>query len=624
MARLGIVRSFWLAGLVLWTLACVSADAAEPRRVLLLHSFGPQFVPWNFITSRFREELTKQSPEKIDLYETSLESARFAPTEDQAPIIGYLNSLFAERKLDLIVAMGAPAARFVQRFRPQFFPSTPLLIAAAERRSVDEAALTANDTYVGTSLDFTRWITHILDVLPDTTHIAWAVGASPLERFWTEYFRRASEPLTGKVSFEWFTELSFEQMLERVAKLPPHSAIFFVDLRVDAAGVPLDSERVLEKLNAVTRAPIFSYVDGYLGRGVVGGPMMSTEELGRRLAAVSVRILGGEQPGSIKMAPLAEATPAYDWRELRRWGIAESALPAGSEIRFREPDVWDRYRFPILGILAAVLLQTALISWLIYEHRRRSLAEVRSRNAMAELAHMNRLETAGQLSASIAHEINQPVTGIILKASAALRWLAVDKPDVDKVKSALADIVGAGQRAGDIIMGVRAMFKKGMTAKSAINLNNLINTVLALLHLDLQKDDVRVETQLDQNLPAVTGDVVQLQQVILNLIVNAAEAMRTVDSRILKIESTRNASGTVSVSIEDSGIGIGEADRSRIFDPLFTTKTGGMGMGLSICRSIIESHGGKIWVSAAPLRGAIFRFELPASDSRDARQDLAA
>jgi signal transduction histidine kinase len=380
----------------------------------------------------------------------------------------------------------------------------------------------------------------------------------------------------------------------------------------------------LAQLHAVAKAPIFSYDESFFGGEIVGGPMLSVEEGSRQAAAVAKRILGGENAGDIRVPPVRFAAPRFDWRELQRWGISESRLPPGSEIYFREPSLWDQYRIPILAIIAAVLVQTGMISWLTYEHRRRSVAEVRSRNAMAELAHLNRLETAGQLSASIAHEINQPITGIVLKASAALRWITVEKPDVDRIRTVLTDIVGAGERTGDIIKGVRAMFKKDANAKTAINLNNLINTVLALLHLDLQKDGVRVETQLDEQLPVVIGDAVQLQQVILNLIVNAADAMRTVEPRVLQVRSNRTASGMVRVSIEDSGTGISEPDRVRIFDPLFTTKAGGMGMGLSICRSIIENHGGKIWVSAAASRGAVFQFELPAAESRPTSQDLAA
>jgi C4-dicarboxylate-specific signal transduction histidine kinase len=331
--------------------------------------------------------------------------------------------------------------------------------------------------------------------------------------------------------------------------------------------------------------------------------------------------LSGAAPQGAQLVEPPGGTFQFDWQELQRWGISESQLPPESEIRFRDPSVWAQYKLLIVGVVAAILVQSGLMGWLIYEHRRRSLAEVQSRNAMAELANVNRLATAGQLSASIAHEINQPVTGIVLKASAALRWL--DKADTDKIRNLLSDIVAAGQRAGDIINSVRAMFQNEENAKASINLNNLINTVLALLRMDLQKDGVRVETRLDEQLPPVIADAVQLQQVILNLIVNAMDAMRNAQPRVLKVQTSR-IPGKAHVSIEDTGPGISDSDRERIFNPLFTTKAGGMGMGLSICRSIVENHRGRIWVETVIGPGAIFQFELPAAEGRVASRDLAA
>src|SRR5436305_912292 len=340
-------------------------------------------------------------------------------------------------------------------------------------------------------------------------------------------------------------------MRAQAASLPPHSSIVWQLLNLDGAGISHEGDAALNKMRAAAHAPIFTYQGAYFGDRIVGGPMYSVQEVSREAAAVAMRILQGEKPSDIKVQPIGFSRPKYDWREMQRWGISESRLAPGREVYFRQPTLWDQYRWLILGVTAALLVQAALISWLVYEHRRRSHAEVRSRNAMAELAHMNRLETAGQLSASIAHEINQPVTGIVLKASAALRWLAVEKPDMERIRTTLTDIVGAGERAGDIIAGVRAMFNKGTNAKVPINLNNLINTVLALVRLDLQKDDVRVELQLDEQLPAVPADPVQLQQVILNLIVNAADAMRAVQPRVLKVQTNQSVSGTVRVSIED-------------------------------------------------------------------------
>ena len=267
----------------------------------------------------------------------------------------------------------------------------------------------------------------------------------------------------------------------------------------------------------------------------------------------------------------------------------------------------------VLALLVTLTLQAGLIAWLVHEHRQRKLAETRLRNASDELASMKRLAAAGELSASIAHEINQPICGIVLKANAALRWLTAEKPDVEKARGALRDIASMGHRAADIVAGVRAMFSKDTNAKVPVNVNNLVDTVLATVRTDLQSRGVRVETQLDKTLPAVSSDPVQLQQVILNLVVNAAEAMRTVQPRVLKIQTSHSVSGMVHGTIEDSGIGISAADRERVFDPLFTTRSGGMGMGLSICRSIIQNHGGSIWVAPAPSRGAIFQFELPAA-----------
>jgi hypothetical protein len=235
--------------------------------------------------------------------------------DDHAPVVEYLRSLFAGRKLDLVVAMGAPAARFVQRYRSQLFPSTPLLITGTDQRTFSDVPLTADDTAVAVTVDLTKFIENILQVLPDTTHIAWAIGVSPSEQFWTEKLRRVSQPFTNRVTFEWFNELSLEDMLKRAAVLPPHSAIFYADVRVDAAGVPYEQDRVLAGLRETTNAPIFGYLDGYLGRGIVGGPLISTQDLGRRAAAVALRILGGETAGHIKTPPLELGAPMYDWRE---------------------------------------------------------------------------------------------------------------------------------------------------------------------------------------------------------------------------------------------------------------------------------------------------------------------
>jgi len=275
--------------------------------------------------------------------------------------------------------------------------------------------------------------------------------------------------------------------------------------------------------------------------------------------------------------------------------------------------MWEHYSTQIILTACVVFLsQTASIGWLIYEHHRRHLAEVQARNSMAELTQLNRFATAGELSAAIAHEVKQPLTGMVTMANAAIRWLSKENPDIGRARDALDHVVVAGHRANDVITNVSAMFGKDTQEKTPTDLNKLLRTVLGLVYIDLRKHSIEAQVHLSEQLPLVLGNEVQLQQVILNLVMNAIESMvSAAEPRVLSIKSESAEHNTVLVSISDTGSGIGVADLSRIFKPMFTTKARGMGMGLSICKSIIESHHGQIWVSTGPPRGSVFHFELP-------------
>jgi signal transduction histidine kinase len=599
---------FCLAALLL--LGANENAAAQPKRILLMHSFGPTFGPWNAISARIREELRKQSPDPVDLYEASLQGERFAEAPDQGPFLDYLRGLFEGRDLDLMVAMGAPAARFMLRYRSNLFPSKPLLIAGADERTFMNGELGSNDAAVPVTIDPSLQIDDILRIRPETTDIAVAIGDSPLERFWFTQIQQSFERFGTRVTFHWLNKLSAESMVKQALTLPVRSAIYYATVRVDAAGEPQEEDRVLARLIEGGHSPVFTYIDSDFGQGIVGGPMLSSQAIAQQAAAVAVLMLGGEPPAKIKINTIAAGTPKYDWRQLRRWDISEALLAPGSIVRFRQPTAWESYRWQIALLAAAILVQAAMIMVLLYEHRRRRVAEVSARTSMSELMHMNRIATAGELSASIAHEVNQPLTGISARASAAARWLAKDPPDIEKVRNMLRDIIGASDRAAEVVSSVRAMFKKDSKERVAVDINKLIRVVLELVRVELQKNGVELQTELS-DLPPVECDPVQLQQVVLNLIMNAIEAMHDVQPRILRVGSKLASPHDVRVLVQDTGKGVDPMHLDRVFRPLVTTKERGMGMGLSICRSIIESHHGRIWVEAATPRGAIFLFELP-------------
>jgi C4-dicarboxylate-specific signal transduction histidine kinase len=254
--------------------------------------------------------------------------------------------------------------------------------------------------------------------------------------------------------------------------------------------------------------------------------------------------------------------------------------------------------------------------------RKRAEAEAREgerryREAQMELAHANRLATMGQLTASIAHEVNQPITGVVTNAHAALRFLEAGPVDLDEVRLALEDIVKGGNRAGDVVERIRDLIKKAPPRSDRLDINRLIPAIIDFARGETSRGGVQVKTALADHMPHIRGDRVQLQQVMLNLIVNAVEAMAGVaqESRSLLITTEKAESGGVLISVRDTGPGLPPAAVEHLFEPFHTTKANGMGIGLSICRSIVEAHGGRLWASANIPRGAVFEFALPADCS---------
>jgi signal transduction histidine kinase len=601
-----------LLSTVVLLLAMTGAALSEPKRVLLLHSFGRDFAPWNEYARTLHEELIRQSPDPIDLYEASLATARSAD-DQESPFVGYLSALFSKRRLDLVVAIGGPAVNFVQRHRQEVFPSTPAVYTALEHRRVSLSALTANDAVVAPANDFPVIIENILRVLPETTNIAVILGNSPLEKYWVDQLRGDFQRFEGRVTFSWFNELSLEEMLQRVAALPPRSAIFFGLLSVDAAGVPHEEGKALARIHATANAPVFNHEDHFFGQGIVGGPMISISTVSRQAASAAVRILGGETPGNIKTSPIGYATPKYDWRELQRWNISESRLPAGSEVHFRTPGLWEQYRPQMTAGVAALLLQAAIISWLLVERRRRYFAQAEANSRRREVVRLNRVTTANVLSSSIAHELNQPLGAILSNTEAAQILLKANPPDLGQIGEILSDIVRDEQRASEIIAGLRNLLNnRTETDLRTFELNDTVRDVVKIMASEFEKRGVVLRTLLASEALPVRCDPIHLQQVMINLVMNGVDAMDGEPRpHNLTVRTRQNAeSDFVEVRISDSGKGISKDNLASIFDAFVTTKPQGTGLGLPIARTILESYGGDIWAENRQ-RGAVFSFRLP-------------
>ena len=588
-------------------------DAAHPKQVLFLYSYGQSFQPWLTWSREIRRELDRQSPWPLSIQEHDLMTALAGSNAAEAKFIEYLTTLYAKAPPDLIVAFGAPAARFVQQYRHGLFPGTPMLLAAVNIRRVDQTMMTDRDAVVGTVVEHVPLIANILQLLPKTENIAVIIGDSPPERFWVEQLREELGPLLGdSVKLLFFNEQPLDRILESVAKLPANSAIFFQQLMVDGAGAVYGDKDPLKRILSVANAPVFTFDQSLFEDGVVGGPMNSPVEGARPTAAAAIRLLQGERAADITYPPIAFSAPTYDWRQLQRWNISESRLPPGSEVVFREPTAWQLYRWEIVLVTAALLLQAALIAVLLRERFGRQSAEMQVRQRMAELAHVNRFSTAGEMSALIAHEINQPLGAILSNAEAARLILQSPTPDTAALGEIVNAILRSDERAAEVIRSMRALLKKAPAELVSLDLSEVARETVEFLSMLARGRKVELVSLLAPNPLPIVGDRIQLQQVILNLIVNGIDAMETVraESRTVSVRTARDK-GFAELVVTDNGPGIPGSEQERVFEPFYSTKTEGMGMGLSIARTIVEAHNGSISVVSRGEGGAAFSIRLP-------------
>lgn len=719
-------------------LTAVGATGSEPKRVLVVHSFGSVAPPFTTHSIAFETELVEKMGERVDLDEVSLDMARYTDPNLQEALVEYLQKRQAHWQPDLVVPIGSPAGAFVEQYRDRLFPQTPILYTGMDRRRLGPDALKKNAAFIGEDFDVPGFIEDILQIAPATKNIAIVIGASPVEQYWAAAFRKEFEPFANRINFIWLNDLSLDQMLEKTRALPPDSFIFIVLLLRDATGVTHNADEALQRIHAVANAPINGIYQHQLGLGIVGGRLYQAELEGIESARIAVRILHGEPASSFPPKIVGPLSPRYDWRELKRWKINVERLPPGSVFSFREPTAWEQYGGWIVAGGSLCLVQAALIFGLLAnlaKRRRaeRSLSESEDRVALVadaaqlgvweidtatnevwvsekmrdlfqitpgkgddyaaflervhpddqplrdsaikraietrgsyeleyrillpdgtvrwisgrahcisdggggsarlrgvsmditerkrvekdvmeqrdELFHLSRVASLGQLSGSLAHELNQPLGIILTNAQAAQRMLAGDAPDIAELRDILADIVGENIRAGEVITRLRALLKRGETRLLPLALNEVIEDVLRLLRSDLVARGVTVQTTLIDGLPDVPGDEVQLQQILLNIITNACDAMaeNPQKDRILKI-STKVQPGKVCVVMQDQGCGLGESDASQIFQPFFTTKSYGLGIGLSICQSIVAAHHGKLWAEPNEGRGLTLYMEL--------------
>ena len=614
----GCLRGVLVVLLVLCFAAFTEGAQAAPtvRQILILQSLDRGSLVFDGFTANFRAALQERAGDPVTVVEFVVTPAGFTEPPEK-PVLDFLQSVFADRpQPDLIVTVGGPAAAFVREHRRDLFPHVPVLFAATEVRFLKDAALAENETAVTVSIDYTRLVEDILQLLPRTRHVFMVTGTGPLSTFWRAELERNFEPYRDRLTFIWSDDLSYAQVLQRAATLPPDSAIFYISSGTFATGGWQNEQRTLADFAARANAPVFGAQGVWLGAGIVGGRLLYIEDLGATAADVAARILKGESPAVIRIPPRLQGIAAFDGRQLRRWNISEARLPAGSDLRFRGPSLWRDYKREVLGVLSAVTLQSLLIVGLLYERRARQRAEVESRRSLALAADANRRVTVAALTGSIAHELSQPLNAILHNAQAGEMLVTSNRATPEMLREILSDIRTADVRASMIVERHRTMLRNRQLDTKPIDIHSVVRESVALVAHDARARQVQVDVELPPAPCVVTGDQVLLQQVLVNLMMNAMDAMADTppDRRRLRVynEVTRDA---VNVLVRDAGRGLPASVNGQLFEPFVTTKTDGIGIGLTIARTIVEAHRGRMAAINNPEGGATFTVTLPCNET---------
>jgi signal transduction histidine kinase len=602
---------FACTGLAMLISGCLPVSAAT-RHIVLFFDERVELPGLSLLEAELVRTLRSNSNEPIEVYREAMDLSRFSSSSYRTLLRDFLHAKYADKKIDVAIAVMAPAFDFLLANGDLTFPGTPIVFSGLDRQQLANRSLPPNVYGVLIKREFAPTLDLVLRLHPTTEHVVVVAGTSDFDnRLLLQAEKEFRHYLPDRLSFSYLSELSLEQVLERVSQLPIRSIVLYITMFRDGIGQPLVPHDVVERVSSVSSVPVYGFLDQYLGRGIVGGSLYSSSAVGAEAAKIALQLLTGVTPPE-KFVEVFSNKVAFDWRQMQRWGISENSLPPGSEIDFREIAVWQRYSWQIAFVVAVMLVQAGLIAILLHEHRRRQLAEVQSRQRMAELAHVNRFSTAGELAASIAHEINQPLGSILTNAETAAAILKSQSPDIVELKDIVNDILHDDRRASEVIRRMRSLLKKAPFELKNLDLNDLVrDTVDFLSSLAVGRKVELVSRIAPETLP-ILGDRIQLQQVILNLVVNGIDAMRDTSSenRIISIRTSR-IDNFATLSVSDRGPGVAEEQLKEIFQPFYTSKAEGMGMGLSIARTIIEAHHGLIWAKNRDHGGASFRIKLP-------------
>ncbi|MDQ0323820.1 signal transduction histidine kinase [Pararhizobium capsulatum DSM 1112] len=593
----------------------VGQTISETRapRILVLYPYDERIAATTVAGEAVRKRLLDATGGKIDLFSEFLDLSRFPEAEHVDRMGKFLAEKYAVRQPDVVIALGEQSANFIAKHRASLAKDARLVVAGFNRSTALRMNLPADVTGVFTEFNILKTAELARRLQPDARHLFVIGGSSEFDRWWLEAAKTDLTSFSKNYDTTYLENLTIEELAARAAAFPRDSIVLMLTIFKDRSGRNFIPRDAVKQIAANANAPIYGPYPTYLDYGIVGGNVVTFESLGTTVAELALDVLHGK-PVEHAQAPLVDMVDA---RQLKRWGLSDKYLPPGTVQMFRQPSLLEDHWIDVSVAVFVVALQSVVITILLLERRRRLKAEIQSRHRLLEVIHLNQSATAGALSASIAHELNQPLGAIRSNAEAASIVLRSPFPDLKLIEQILVDIRDDDQRAHDIISRMRGLLKKRREIDwQVFDLNELTSTAIKILQGEAVRRGIVVSSSRAEDPLPIRADRLHVQQVILNIAINAMDSMGVAGTnKNISLETRLTKDAKAELSISDSGDGIPEDKLATIFEPFYTTKAAGTGLGLSIARTIAETYGGRILASNRCGGGAVFRLVLPLARS---------
>jgi signal transduction histidine kinase len=596
----------------------LAQETKETKTILIIFGLAPNQPAYIPLLNGIREKLDEEFYENYNLYFEYLDLRRYPNGNFPKELFDSFNKKYRDIHIDLLISFGTNAVPTIKEFAEDYLLNLPTIsmdLDFSDYGFVPEMKLNDKTTIVNMEIDPAKSIDFDVKLFPEISSVYFLSGVSPLDKLFLAIGREWAEKNLLDKKVTYVTDLKMQEVLDKLRQLPEKSIVFVGSFNLDADSVEYNNPEAIRLISSQSNSPVFGYSDLGIGDGPVGGYIASFSKVGLFVGNAAVKILNGADPNSIEVAEHDYYEYVFDWRALKRWNLLKSDLiPAGSTIMYEDISFVDRYKWVGGLVLLFLVLQTLLIANLFRLNRNQKLMTskiIESENRYREFLREDRSLRLGQLTASLSHELNQPLTAILSNAQAGINFIDSNEATPDLLKQILQKIVDNDKRGASILSSIRGMMKLEHREKEKVNLNALINEVLVVVQGEANRYNTRLNSELTGKTVYVLGDRIQIQQVLLNFLLNATQSMEKIDAsnREITISSTTKDSEVI-VSVSDNGEGIDEATKDKLFKPFITSKKEGTGIGLVICRSIIEDHGGKIWAENNPDGGAKFSFSL--------------